>query len=173
MEAIAQLELEYFRLRYGYGSGEACVDWASERLQYDQEGDDLEVVLLAGARGRDEVLPLVEVIIDRYCGDNRLDDEFAAGKWVAALRADYVKGRETVESVDATLSILYPKLNYPNWLVMLTRNCEYATDIPAFKEPFEREFEYVASLWVSASSKAEFVAQYSREISNQHDAKYC
>lgn len=27
MEAIAKLELEYFRLRFGYGSGEACVDW--------------------------------------------------------------------------------------------------------------------------------------------------
>ena len=55
---------------------------------------------------------------------------------------------------------------------MLSRNCEYATDIPAFKEPFEREFEYVASLWASTASKAEFEAQYSREISNQHDAKY-
>lgn len=172
MEAMSPLELEYFRLRFGYGSGEACVDWASERLQYDQEGDDLEVVLLAGARGRDEVLPLVEVIVDRYCGSNRLDDEFAAGKYVVTLRTDYVQGRETVESVDAALSILYPKLGYPNWLVMLSRNCEYATDIPAFKEPFEREFEYVASLWASTASKAEFEAQYSREISNQHDAKY-
>lgn len=173
MEAIAQLELEYFRLRFGYGSGEACVDWASERLQYDQEGDDLEVILLAGARGRDEVLALVEAIIDRYCGSTRVDDEFAAGKYVVTLRADYVQGRETVESVDAVLSVLYPKLGYPNWLVMLTRNCEYAIDIPAFKEPFEREFEYVASLWALAANIAEFEAQYSREISNQHDAKYC
>ena len=122
-----------------------------------------------GERGRDEVLPLVEVIIDRYCGSTRIDDEFAAGKYVVTLRTDYLQGRETVESVDAALSILYPKLGYPNWLVVLARNCEYATDISAFKEPFE----YVASLWASAGSKAEFDAQYNREISNQHDAKYC
>lgn len=173
MEAIALLELEYFRLRYGYGSGEACVDWASDRLQHDQEGDDLEIVLLAGVRERDEILDLVTVIIDRYCGENRLDDEFAAGKYVAALHADYLQGRETVESVDAVLSILYPKLDYPDWLVMLTRNCEYATDIPEFKEPFESEFAYIAFLWASAASKVEFDAKYSREISDQHDAKYC
>lgn len=173
MEAIAQLELEYFHLRYGYGNGETCVDWASERLQHDQESDDLEIVLLAGARGRDEVLALVEVIIDRYCGETRLHDEFIAGKYVAALHADYIEGRETIESVDATLSILYPKLGYPNWLVMLSRNCEYATDVPKFREPFEHEFKYIASLWASVSSKVEFDAKYSREISNQHDAKCC
>lgn len=172
MEAIAQLELEYFRLRYGYGNGEACIDWASNRLQYDQEGDDLDIVLLAGARGRDEVLPLVEAIIDRYCGDARLDDEFAAGKYVAALHADYIQGRETVESVDSALSILYSKLQYPSWLGMLTRNCEYATDIPAFKEPFELEFAYITSLWSVAASKVEFASQYNHEISKQHDAKY-
>jgi hypothetical protein len=56
---------------------------------------------------------------------------------------------------------------------MLARNCEYATDVSAFKEPFEREFEYIASLWASAASQAEFDAKYSREISNQHDAKFC
>jgi hypothetical protein len=172
MEAMALLELEYFRLRYGYGSGEACVDWASDRLQHDQEGDDLEIVLLAGARKRDEILDLVTVIINRYCGENRLDDEFSAGKYVAALHADYLQGRETVESVDVALSILYQKLGYPDWLVMLARNCEYATDIPEFKEPFESEFAYVASLWDSVENKVEFDIKYSREISNQHDVKY-
>lgn len=103
----------------------------------------------------------------------RLDDEFAAGKYLVTLRSEYVQARATIESVDAVLSILYPKLGYPNWLVILARNCEYATDVPAFKESFEREFEYVTSLWASAANKAAFEAQYSREISNQHDAKYC
>jgi hypothetical protein len=173
MEAIAQLELEYFRLRFGYGDGVECVEWASERLGNDQEGDDLDIVTLAGARGRDEVMPLVETIIDRYCGSNRIDDEFAAGKYIVKLRADYAQGRETIQSVDSALSILYPKLGYPNWLVMLTRNCEYATDIPAFEEPFEREFSYIATLWAEAKNKADFAVKYSRDVSNQHDAKYC
>ena len=56
---------------------------------------------------------------------------------------------------------------------MLTRNCEYATDIPAFEEPFEREFSYIATLWAEAKIKADFDVKYSRDVSNQHDAKYC
>ena len=114
MEAIDQLECEYFRLRFNYEAGDACVDWAVERLRLDQEGDDLEVVLLAGARGRDEVMSLVEVIIERYCGNNRLDDAFAAGKYISDLRTAYLQGKETIESLDAKFTSLYSGLGYPD-----------------------------------------------------------
>jgi len=69
-------------------------------------------------------------------------------------------------------SSIYPKLGYPDWLVMLSRNCEYALDIPAFEEPFEKEFEYVANLWAVAQSLPAFNASYSRGKSNLHDAVY-
>lgn len=172
MKAIANLEYENFLLRFGWGGGEACVEWAVARLENDEEGDDLDIVLLASARGREEVLPLVETILERYCGAERVADEFMAGKYVAALRAAYLKGEETVESLDTKFSSMYSKLGYPDWLVMLSRNCEYALDIPAFEEPFEKEFEYVADLWTSAQSLSEFNANYSREKSNLHDAIY-
>ncbi|WP_256079324.1 hypothetical protein [Massilia sp. YIM B04103] len=172
MEHIAELEDEYFQLRFFYSKDDSCVDWAVERLRHDQEGDDLEVILLASARGRDEILPLVEIIVDRYRGPERLDDQSLAGKYIVKLRQIYLQGQETIHSLDEKFTQLYSKLGYPNWLVMLSRNCEYATDVPAFVQPFEDEFEYISSLWDASRNLAEFEAQYSRKISDQHDINY-
>ncbi|TFW28739.1 hypothetical protein E4L96_02025 [Massilia arenosa] len=169
MKDIATLEYEYFLLRYAWGTGAGCVEWAVTRLSKDEEGDDLEVVLLASARGRDEISPLVATILERYCGADRASDEYMAGKYVAALRRAYRLGEETVESLDIKFTAMYSTLGYPPWLTMLSRNCEYALDIPIFEEPFEKEFEYVASVWAAAASLAEFYASYSRATSNSHD----
>jgi hypothetical protein len=171
MEAIALLEHEYFLLRFGVGSTAYCVDWAVDRLRYDEEGDDLEVVLLASARGLEEVLPLVEVIVERHCGESRLDDQLAAGKYIVALRAAYLLGQETTDSLEAKFHSLYFKLGYPDWLTMLCRNCEYATDVDVFEAPFESEFAYISRLWEIATTRQEFEEKYSRAISSQHDAK--
>ncbi|PIF08164.1 hypothetical protein [Janthinobacterium sp. 13] len=170
MEQLTELELECFQLRHGDGRADRCVDWAVERLRLDQEGDDLEVVLLASARGRDEVLPLAEVIIARYRGAQRLGEQFLAGKYIVELRAAYLAGRESAASLDAIFTRLYPALGYPDWLVMLSRNCEYAMDVADFEQPFEDEFRYIASLWAQADSLAAFERKYSREASSQHDA---
>ncbi|WP_298408061.1 hypothetical protein [Janthinobacterium sp.] len=167
MEQLMVLELECFRLRHGDGQAERCVDWAVERLRLDQEGDDLEIVLLASARGVDEVLPLAEVIIERYRGDARLAEQFLAGKYIVALRAAYLAGRESVSSLDTIFTRLYPALGYPDWLVMLSRNCEYATDVPDFEQAFELEFGYIASLWADAGDAGAFERLYDRERSNR------
>lgn len=172
MEAIAQLECEYLRLKVGNGDYQVCIDWAIERLLHDQEGDDLEIVLLAAATKQEVVFPLVEQIIKRYCDASILDDELVAGKYVASLRDAYLQGNETIESIDAKLTTVFRRLDYPDWLVMLSRNCEYATDMPAFEEPFEKEFAYIAGLWASVNRREEFEKIYSRAVSNQHDAKY-
>ncbi|PIF13401.1 hypothetical protein [Janthinobacterium sp. 13] len=174
MKSIAQLETLYFKLRHGFVNGvvcAACVDWAVERLDLDEEGDDLEIILLASARGLDEVLPLVEVIVERYLGSERLDDQLAAGKYIVELRNAYLQGKETIWTIDMKLTQLYSKLGYPNWLGMLSRNCEYATDVSAFEEPFELEFHYISTLWGSVSSRAEFEQHYCAEISQGHDVK--
>ncbi|MGK5060623.1 hypothetical protein ACQ4WY_27165 [Janthinobacterium sp. LB2P49] len=171
MEQLTALEIAVFQLRMGFATADRCVDWAVERLRMDQEGDDLEVVLLASARGRDEVLPLADVIIARYRGAQRLEDEFLAGKYIVELRAAYLAGRESVSSLDVIFTRLYPALDYPDWLVMLSRNCEYATDVPNFEQPFEDEFHYIAGLWAQAESLAAFERAYSRQTSNGHDIK--
>lgn len=171
MEQLIELEIAFFQLRMGFGPADRCVDWAVERLRLDQEGDDLEVVLLASARGRDEVLPLIDVIIERYRGAQRLDEQFLAGKYIVELRAAYLAGRESVSSLDTIFTRLYPALAYPDWLTMLSRNCEYAIDVPDFEQPFEDEFHYIASLWAQAESLAAFGGEYSRQTSNCHDIK--
>jgi hypothetical protein len=51
---------------------------------------------------------------------------------------------------------------------MLSRNCEYATDVADFEQPFEREFAYIALLWAEAGSTAGFEQRYSRATSNGH-----
>ncbi|PJC98044.1 hypothetical protein GQ37_013285 [Janthinobacterium sp. BJB1] len=169
MEQLTELEIAFFQLRMGFGPADRCVDWAVERLRLDEEGDDLEVVLLASARGRDEVLPLAEAIIERYRGVQRFSEQFLAGKYLVELRAAYLTGRESVASLDAILTRLYPALDYPDWLVMLSRNCEYAMDVPEFAQPFEDEFHYIASLWAQAESLAAFGGEYSRATSDRHD----
>ena len=169
MQQLSELEQAYFQLRHGYGQPDRCVDWAVERLRLDQEGDDLDIVLLASARGADEALPLVEAIIERYGSTQWLSEQFLAGKYLVELRDAYLAGRESVQSLDVILTRLYPALAYPDWLVMLSRNCEYATDVPEFVQPFEREFAYLAGLWAGADSVAEFEQRYSRATSNGHD----
>jgi hypothetical protein len=172
MRAISQLEYAYFLGKAGFGSFHACVEWAIEQLQRDEEGSDLDIVLLAASTDQDQTISLVEQIISRYCLPNGFDEQFAAGAYVANLRQEYLKNEETIASLDAKLSMLTAYLDFPTWLTMLCRNCEYAMDIPAFLKPFEEEFAYIADLWESVTSRAEFEARYSREISSQHDIKY-
>ncbi|MBW3509225.1 hypothetical protein [Janthinobacterium sp. NKUCC06_STL] len=167
MQQLTELELAVFQLQMGFAPADRCVDWAVERLRLDQEGEDLDIVLLASARGVDEVLPLADVIIERYRGAQRLDQQFLAGKYIDELRAAYLAGRESVSSLDAILTRLYPALDYPDWLVMLSRNCEYALDVPDFQQPFELEFDYIASLWAEAGDVGAFERLYDRERSDR------
>src|SRR5687768_4241653 len=135
MNAIEELRALYFRLRTGLASWQDCVDWATERLRHDDEGDDLDVVTLAGAR-KDEVLPIVTLILERYLGAGALSNQVAAGKFIVDLHDAYKSGKETAVSLDPRIWRLYYDLDQPSWLAMLARNCEYATDIPAFLAPF-------------------------------------
>ena len=171
MDFIAQLAQQYFLLKMGLGHHQASVDWALERLRLNQEGDDLDIVLLAAATTREEAMPWIESILQTHLGISTIDDRFAAGKYIASLHTAYLDGQEIVESLDEKFTRLFHKLEYPGWLVMLSRNCEYATDVPAFREPFEQEFEYVAGLWAGATSSTDFESKYSRIVSNSHDVK--
>lgn len=173
MEAIDQLQRHYMMLTLGVGEIQPCIDWAIERLELNQEGDDLDVILLAAATVLEEASPLAHTILERYKGPEALDKQLAAGKYVASLRPLHLSGAESIESLNGKFTKLFVSLGYPNWLVMLSRNCEYATDVDAFREPFEQEFEYIADLWGKARTLTEFEAAYSREVSNTHDAKYC
>lgn len=171
MEDLAKLQQSYSMHKLGVGDLSDGIDWAMDRLRLDQEGDDLDVVLLAGASTTEEAAPYVETIVTRYCGESALDLHLAAGKYVAKLHLSYLAGSESLDSLDTKFSQLYRKLGYPDWMTMLSRNCEYATDVPAFHHPFEQEFQYIAELWDAAPSRRDFEGLYSREVSNRHDVK--
>ena len=171
MEDLAKLQQSYLMHKLGVGDLSDGIDWAMDRLRLDQEGDDLDIVLLAGASTTEEAAPYVETIVTRYCTESVLDLHLAAGKYVAKLHHRYLAGSESVDSLDTKFDQLYQKLGYPNWMAMLSRNCEYATDVPAFHQPFEQEFQYIAGLWAEAHSRRDFESLYSREVSSRHDVK--
>ena len=170
MQALAERELVCFQLRMGFGHAERCVDRAVERLRLDEEGDDLDIVLLASARGVGEVLPLADAVIAPYRGAQRLGDQFLAGKYIVELRHAYLGGRISVAALDAIFTRLYPALGYPGRLAMLSRNCEYALDVADFLLPFGHELHHIAHVWAEADSLADFEQRYSRETSNEHGA---
>lgn len=170
MKNIEQLQRLHFQIRTGDASWKDCIDWAIERLQNDEEGDDLDVVMLAAATRKHEVVPLVIRIVERYIAPGALGDELAAGKFIVDLHAAYKEGKESATSLEPKLWRLYYDLGQPGWLVMLARNCEYATDVESFQQPFEQEFDYIAELWSTARSLNEFLAKYDQSISRSHDA---
>jgi CO dehydrogenase/acetyl-CoA synthase alpha subunit len=113
MQAIADLQNLYFRTRLGLADIQPCIDWAIERVQSNEEGDNLDVVLLAAASSDEDVSHLVEKILSRYVGGATLDEELAAGKFVAELYEAYLEKRESIQSLDDKdqLPLLQPWLS--------------------------------------------------------------
>ena len=170
MEAINQLEHSYFLLKSGGGDYHECVQWAVDRLRRNEEGDDEDIVMLAASSMRSEVLVFAEHVVERYSGYQALDPQLAAGKYIVALRHDYLRHVETVRTLESKLLSLYERLSFPGWLAVLCRNCRYAKEGLQYREYFEKEFAYLARLWAVASSRAHFEARYNRAISAKHDA---
>lgn len=168
MNRIADLQEDHARYMLGFPVGSALIDWAIARLEAHEEGEDLEICLLAGATTEEESLPLTESILRRY-NTVALDLEVVAGKRLVSLHSSYHKGELSITDLDQIINNVYVRLEYPSWLVMLQRNCELATDIDAFELPFEQEFDYIAKLWSTSNSVVEFQRVYSREVSNTHD----
>lgn len=168
MNAVAELRALHFRVQAGLVNWQDYVDWATERLANDEEGDDLDVVLLFGAR-KHEVEPLVVQIVERYLGPTALSSHVAAGQFIVYLHDAFLSGSETALSLEPKLWQLFYDFGQPGWLAMLARNCEYATDIPDFEKPFEDEFRYIADIWRNSENESEFQAVYDARISRSHD----
>lgn len=170
MEAINQLERSYFLLKSGGGDYRECIEWALERLRRDEEGDDSDIVMLAASDDPTEALTFAELVIGRYSGHQALDAQLAAGKYLVALRHDYLRGIETVRTLESKLFSLYERLCFPGWLSVLCRNCRHAKDATPYRDLFDKEFAYLARLWAVAMSRRQFESRYNRAISARHDA---
>lgn len=169
MNNIDKLHSAFLDHKFGLGDLSSCVDWAVDRLARNEEGDDKEIALLAGSLDADEIEELSRRIINRYLEPEARNEELWAGKLLVRLYTRYKSRNISIIALEPVIDKLYRHLNYPNWLVMLSRNCEYATDVDNFVKPFEDEFEYINDLWSSSSTLEEFTSKYDRRVSNMHD----
>ena len=167
MKAIPELQKAYVMSMAGMGTADACIDWAITRLEHDEEDRDQDVVSLAATNDKHEAIKHTETILNRYIGNT--DPELIAGKHIVLLHQMQIEGQISVTQLDDIIGSLYCRLDYPSWLVMLSRNCEYATYIPDFMPAFQAEFDYISGLWSQANSLAEFLQVYDRMTSNSHD----
>jgi hypothetical protein len=170
MESITQLEHSYYLLKSGGGDYHDCIQWARQRLRDNDEGDDEEIVLLAASTIRAEVLVLAEHVVERYSGMQALDSHLAAGKYLVTMRHDYLRGVETIRTLNSKLQALNEKLGFPVWLGVLCRNCRHARENLEYQDHFEKEFAYLTRLWAVATTRAQFDSRYNHAISARHDA---
>ena len=171
MNAVEELRNSLAAYKYGFGDLRECVAWAVERLSRNDDDGDEDVILLAGSTDESETKELAHKIVHRYLTVDALDEELWAGRLLVRLYERYRAGTITILALEPIVDALYRKLGHPDWLVMLGRNCEYATDVEPFVKPFEDEFQYISELWKHSMSSNEFKSKYDRLVSNTHDIK--
>lgn len=157
------IDVELLDLSY-----QKCIDWAVEELVNGE--DDLDVCILAGANINDieEIKMYIRKIVPDYDDNKNGKMEERAGAIVVEYGQKYFDGEITVWDLDKILDKLYVRIDYSDWLVMLGRNCEYATDIDCFFMPFEKELRYIMGLWQSYPRYEEFKDNYDRNTSNKN-----
>ncbi len=173
MNSVETLQNALFAYKHGICGLKECVDWAVARLSENENEGDADIILLAGSSNDSEAKCLAQNIVHRYLQPDALQEEVLAGRLLVRLHDSYRAGTISIVELEPIIDALYRNLGYPNWLVMLGRNCEYATDIEPFVKPFEDEFEYISALWKQSKSIDDFHKKYDRQISNTHDANYC
>ena len=132
--------------------------------ELEQGATDEDVQILAGLDATDywEIKRYIEKIVGMELVESDYAHQNWAGKLIVELAEDYNSGAIGVVELDTIISKLYYKLGYPGWMTMLARNCEYATDIPAFTKPFQDELNYMAELWLRAEDLNDFNRKYDR-----------
>ena len=99
MNKIDNLQTLSSKLKLGLSVSSDFIDWAIERLQADDEKGDLDIILLAAATSKEEALPLVEKILNRYKSEI-VSLEFIAGKEIANLHSSYLKCEISIIELD-------------------------------------------------------------------------
>lgn len=169
MKAIEELHNAFISNKLGFEDLKECVKWAEERLLNNEEQGDTDIMLLAGSTDVDEIKDIAQKIIFRYSNLLSMNEEVWAGKYLLQLYQNYKASSMSITDLEPIIDRLYQGLNYPDWLVMLSRNCEYAIDIDSFIKPFEDEFTYICDLWKESMTLENFMRKYDRRISNTHD----
>jgi hypothetical protein len=170
MNSVDELQDILFAYEFALSSWKDCVNWAVARLLNDEEAGDKDIILLAGSSGEAEALELARQIVQRHLQPDPRREELWAGKLQIQLYHRYKAGTITIIELERIISALAVALEYPQWLTMLSRNCEYATDIDNFVKPFEDEFKYICDLWTECQTLEDFHQKYDGRVSDSHDA---
>ncbi|MDN3238041.1 hypothetical protein [Pseudomonas sp. WAC2] len=169
IKSIEDLHSIYVQIRFGWANWSALSQWALERLLNHEDNDDENIILLAGSSFEDDAKELASKILVKHLDLEKQNEEYWAGKFIVQLYEKFYKKELSIFELSDIIDKIYYNLGYPSWLDMLSRNCEYATDVESFEVPFHEEFNYITELWKSCISLAEFLSKYDRTISNTHD----
>lgn len=166
-----ELKQSYIEAQFFESAFEKSIEWAITQIVNGT--DDMNINILAGLEPNNyfEIKEYVEKILDEELNVSKEDLEEWAGQYIIELKKLFTDQVIDIWKMDEKISRLYYKLDYPNWMVMLARNCEYATDVEPFEKPFEDELEYITELWTKYPEYSVFIEHYKREISNTHDYK--
>ena len=165
---MSNFQFLFFRYWFNLLDAPKLAEWAVERLQRDEQGDDLDIVLLASLGKGDSPQRLIESIFQKYSGLPLDDQNLVAGKLIVLLRDRYLAGSESIDSLDHQFRRIFYYSSLPDWLAGLMSICEYANVIaPGYQVPFEREFEYIAGLWSAANSFEDFKGLWNPEVSER------
>ena len=158
------IEAKYMETNY-----ECCINWAIGQIEKGIDNNDINI--LAGLNPDDyfELKKYIEKIINEEIVFDQNNIETWAGEVVVKNGEKYLRKEIDIFKLDEILTKLYYKTNYPFWLAMLARNCEYATDIKAFEKPFLDELNYIMDLWKNSFDLNDFNMKYDRTISEKHD----
>jgi hypothetical protein len=167
MNGIHGLQKSYLMTLAGIGSTLACIDWAIAQIGTNDEPKDQDVLSLAATNDKNEAIKVTEQILTNYLGGG--DPSVGAGKHLVLLHQMYRENQLSIVALADVISTLYSQLGNPDWLAMLSRNCDYATDIPDFLPAFQAEFDYITGLWSQADSSMGFLKVYDRNTSNSHN----
>ena len=154
---------------FGISTYQRCIDWAYGELLRGVEDENVCILASSNTNNLDEVRTYLQKITEKE--PNIIKEELyeSAGAIIVKVGQEYLDGFIDLNTLENILDNLYINLGYPDWLVMLTRNCEYATDIECFMPPFIKELSYIISLWSEFPKYEVFGKRYDRNISNSHD----
>lgn len=155
----------------GVSTNQKYIDWAIEELLRGVEDENVCILASSNTNYPEEIKTYLQKIMENETKITQEELYESAGDMIVKVGQEYIDGHIDITVLENLFDKLYMNLGHPDWLVMLTRNCEYATDISCFMTPFIKELDYIKSLWSEFPRYEDFEKKYDRNISNSHDFK--
>lgn len=152
------------------GTGYApCIEWAAERRAAGESSPALSA--LAEREPGDATA--IRKDCEQILGMDPLADQDTllewAGRYLVRAGRLFAEGSLGLEHIQGPIAKITEILGKPDWLVILARNCEYASGLPAYRAAFEAELKYLSRLWSHSPGIADFLRAYDQRVSSKHN----